>query len=230
MAIPEEEGYEMETSDGSREYSTCATCGGEIMRQLPGPDGRQPKHQGWRHTRRGLLEGDVSKVHDAAPRTYEVIDLSQPGEAPFSTVEMPMRVDTGPGFDWDIEPKPDFTLEEVDDENGIMKLNTYQTFTDTTAQMSPGQEKVGWVTYCALKLNGEAGEFAEKVGKQIRGDYELDDEHRNLMALELGDVLWYVAQSARGLDYTLEEIAQLNIDKLNDRVRRDVLRGSGDQR
>ncbi len=50
------------------------------------------------------------------------------------------------------------------------------------------------------------------------------------MAKELGDVLWYVSQLASELGLDLDQIAQLNLDKLRSRQRRGVLSGSGDER
>jgi hypothetical protein len=46
----------------------------------------------------------------------------------------------------------------------------------------------------------------------------------------LSDVCWYVAVLAYELDYTLEEIMQMNLDKLRSRQERGVLSGSGDNR
>ena len=48
--------------------------------------------------------------------------------------------------------------------------------------------------------------------------------------MELSDVCWYVAVLAYELDLTLEEIMQMNIDKLRSRQERGVLSGSGDAR
>ena len=85
--------------------------------------------------------------------------------------------------------------------------------------------------YPTLGLVGEAGEVAEKAKKIIRdGDGTLTEETRNKMALELSDVCWYVAVLAYELDYTLEEIMQMNLDKLASRQQRGVLSGSGDNR
>jgi len=50
------------------------------------------------------------------------------------------------------------------------------------------------------------------------------------MAAELGDVQWYVALLATDLGFGLEDIAQGNLDKLNSRMARGVISGSGDHR
>ena len=56
------------------------------------------------------------------------------------------------------------------------------------------------------------------------------EERRAAMAKELGDVLWYVAQLASELGLELDQIAQVNLDKLLSRQHRGVLSGSGDER
>lgn len=87
------------------------------------------------------------------------------------------------------------------------------------------------ILYPALKLNGEAGEVAEKVGKVLRDDDGLfSDEKRKDIALELSDVLWYIAALADSLGYTLDEIGEMNIAKLADRKARGKIGGSGDNR
>jgi NTP pyrophosphatase (non-canonical NTP hydrolase) len=50
------------------------------------------------------------------------------------------------------------------------------------------------------------------------------------LKLELGDVLWYVAQLASELGLDLEGVAQANLDKLASRAARNVIAGSGDDR
>lgn len=82
------------------------------------------------------------------------------------------------------------------------------------------------LAYCALGLTGEAGEYSEKVKKLIR-DGKLD---KALSAKELGDVLWYLTASAKELGYSLSDIAEINIVKLQDRAERNVLQGNGDER
>lgn len=86
------------------------------------------------------------------------------------------------------------------------------------------------IAYVALGL-GEAGEVQGKVKKILRDDdFIVTDEKREAIALELGDVLWYVARMADELGYSLQQIADKNIEKLFDRAERGVLGGSGDYR
>ena len=85
--------------------------------------------------------------------------------------------------------------------------------------------------YPALGLCGEAGEIAEKVKKVFRDNSGvLVEEKRQEMKLELGDVLWYVANLAQDIGFTLEEIGQANINKLYSRQQRGKLNGDGDKR
>jgi NTP pyrophosphatase (non-canonical NTP hydrolase) len=109
-----------------------------------------------------------------------------------------------------------------------LTANDYQTAALQTAiYPNQGQNFI----YPTLGLVGEAGEVAEKAKKIIRdGDGTLTDPDREKIALELSDVCWYVAVLAYELDYTLEEIMQMNLDKLASRQQRGVLSGSGDNR
>lgn len=110
-----------------------------------------------------------------------------------------------------------------------MKLNDYQQQVLKTA-VYPGRKSPYGITYGALKLNGEAGEFAEHLGKAMRDDDGITDARRTLMIKELGDVMWYVAALADELEITLDDVARINLDKLADRAARGVLAGSGDNR
>jgi NTP pyrophosphatase (non-canonical NTP hydrolase) len=85
--------------------------------------------------------------------------------------------------------------------------------------------------YPTLGLCGEAGEVADKVKKVLRDQGgEFSAEVIAALQLELGDVLWYVAQLATELGLELDQVAQANLDKLASRSARNVISGSGDSR
>jgi len=107
-------------------------------------------------------------------------------------------------------------------------LHTYQRRSRATARYpGAGSNPI----YPTLGLCGEAGEVADKVKKVIRdrgGDFS--PEVRQALELELGDVLWYVAQLATELGLELEQVARTNLDKLASRAARGVIGGEGDDR
>jgi NTP pyrophosphatase (non-canonical NTP hydrolase) len=108
-----------------------------------------------------------------------------------------------------------------------VELSQYQRLSRRTA----AYPREAWLAYPALGLAGEAGEVAEHVKKAIRDDEgSVLPERRAAMAKELGDVLWYLAQLATELELDLDEVAQMNLDKLRSRQERGVLAGSGDDR
>lgn len=74
--------------------------------------------------------------------------------------------------------------------------------------------KKDMITNGVLGLAGETGECCDIVKKYKYQGHELDKEH---LKDELGDVLWYLAETASGLGITLEEVALYNLDKLHKR-------------
>lgn len=98
-----------------------------------------------------------------------------------------------------------------------MFLNSYQIEASRTLiaapdfQITPDQVMLAWN---ALGLAGEAGEVADLVKKAVFHQQGLDKEK---IKRELGDVLWYIAAVCSGLQISLEEVAELNIEKLKAR-------------
>ena len=87
------------------------------------------------------------------------------------------------------------------------------------------------IIYPALGLASEVGEVVDLIKKVLRdkdGEFTRDD--RLDIRLELGDVLWYVAQLASDLDLDMESIAIRNLEKLRVRKENDTIKGSGDHR
>ena len=109
-----------------------------------------------------------------------------------------------------------------------MDLNQYQKKARATAfYPNAGNNPI----YPTLGLAGEAGEVAEKVKKVIRDkDGEFDQTSKDQIMLELGDVLWYIAQLSSELGFDLESVAEANISKLSSRANRGIISGEGDNR
>ena len=115
-------------------------------------------------------------------------------------------------------------LSEIDIKH-MSDLDGYQeqawSYTKPTAQ---------GLMYLIPGLAGEAGEVASLYAKWVR------DTNRDLkpikedMVKELGDCLWFVASIAKLYDVKLSDIAKINIDKLEGRLQRNTIGGSGDNR
>lgn len=113
---------------------------------------------------------------------------------------------------------------------GKMTFDEYQDHAATTA-IYPKRGEISGLAYTALGLNGEAGEVAEKIKKALRdNDGVISNAKTYELAKELGDVLWYVAETATQLNLSLGQIAEINVEKLYSRKVRGKLQGSGDER
>jgi NTP pyrophosphatase (non-canonical NTP hydrolase) len=101
-------------------------------------------------------------------------------------------------------------------------LKKYQEFTRTTAIYPQSRS----LEYLALGLTSEAGEVAGKVKKYIR-DGTIDN---TAVLAEVSDVFWYLSEICNFYNVTIDEVLQLNMDKLTSRKERGVIGGSGDTR
>ena len=126
-----------------------------------------------------------------------------------------------------------------------MTLNDYQEKAMMTNAASSDND-----TYSLFGLMAEVGELADKVAKGVRKEaititddiifpLKVSDDPKvrqaqisfeEDMKKELGDVLWFVAHFAQRFGWSLDEVAQLNLDKLADRAKRGVIIGDGDNR
>ncbi len=109
-----------------------------------------------------------------------------------------------------------------------MDFNDYQKKSKKTA-LYPDQGNN--YIYPTLGLAGESGEVAEKIKKVIRDKAgKIDDADRIAITKELGDVLWYISQLSTELGISLDNVAEENIKKLESRLKKGTLSGSGDNR
>jgi NTP pyrophosphatase (non-canonical NTP hydrolase) len=109
-----------------------------------------------------------------------------------------------------------------------MNFTDYQTKSRVTAKYPA----IGHaVIYPTLGLVNEAGEVAGKIKKVFRDkNGEITAETREALKAELGDVLWYLAQTCTELEISLDDVAEANLTKLLDRQARGKIQGDGDNR
>lgn len=93
-----------------------------------------------------------------------------------------------------------------------MTINEYQKMAMTT--LNPQLSKKDVLINGVMGLCGESGEAIDIVKKHLAQGHELDREH---LIKELGDIAWYLAETATALDVDLEEVLSRNIDKLKAR-------------
>ncbi len=121
-----------------------------------------------------------------------------------------------------------------------LTLNEYQEKAMTTCMASCNN-----LSYMFLNLVGEVGEFASKAAKHIRkgkamidnnqfitevGDNAVSDEEIELLKAEAGDCLWQLSGLCKVMGWSLEEVAEQNLEKLASRKKRNVIDGNGDKR
>lgn len=93
-----------------------------------------------------------------------------------------------------------------------MKLNDYQKHAQRTHNEDLPQAQA-FANY-ALGLSGESGEVADHIKKGIFHGHEMN---RHELAKELGDCLWYIANLSKLAGFTLEDVAEMNVNKLKAR-------------
>ena len=121
-----------------------------------------------------------------------------------------------------------------------MELNEYQKRAMDTCMESSKN-----FTYMTYGLMAEVGEIADKVAKwkrkgiaRIDSDYLVFNtsdeavarEHLTELMREVGDVMWFISGICSVCGYGLQDVADMNLDKLHSRQERGVIDGSGDNR
>ena len=93
-----------------------------------------------------------------------------------------------------------------------MTVNEYQKLAMTT--LNPALSKKDVLINGVMGLCGESGEAIDIVKKHLAQGHDLD---REALIKELGDIAWYLAETATALDVSLEEVFSRNIEKLKKR-------------
>mgnify|MGYP001285360701 CR=1 FL=1 len=88
----------------------------------------------------------------------------------------------------------------------------------------------------AVGISAEGGEFTEIVKKMVFQGKPWNEDNREHLIIELGDVLWYVAQACMALDVPFDDVVRGNVKKLEKRypggsfsVEKSEVRAKGDR-
>ena len=73
---------------------------------------------------------------------------------------------------------------------------------------------LGGILNACLGLSGEVGEFNDIIKKWIFHETQRDIDHAKK---EAGDICWYLAMLCESFGWSLDEIMQMNVDKLKAR-------------
>ena len=93
----------------------------------------------------------------------------------------------------------------------------YKSFIESLSVLDGQGANINRLTTAAVGISAEGGEFMEIVKKMVFQGKPWNDDNREHLIIELGDVLWYVMQACMALDVTIEEVVAGNVDKLKKR-------------
>lgn len=124
----------------------------------------------------------------------------------------------------------DYTLKPEDIGAEIPVPLTPARYTAWCKSLDHYPKDGGQMAYHCMGMAGETGEAIDKVKKLYRDLPPGEMFDPKPILIELGDALYYIARIADDCGATLQDVMDLNYEKLEDRKARGVLRGSGDNR
>ena len=93
----------------------------------------------------------------------------------------------------------------------------YQSFIESLSALNGKGANINRLTTAAVGISAEGGEFMEIVKKMVFQGKPWNDDNREHLIIELGDVMWYVMQACAALDVPIEEVVAGNVEKLKKR-------------
>ena len=93
----------------------------------------------------------------------------------------------------------------------------YQSFIESLSALNGKGANIHRLLTAAVGISAEGGEFMEIVKKMVFQGKPWNDDNREHLIIELGDVMWYVMQACAALDVSLEDVVAGNVEKLKKR-------------
>ena len=93
----------------------------------------------------------------------------------------------------------------------------YQCFIESVSSLDAKGANIERLLTAAVGISAEGGEFMEIVKKMVFQGKPWNDDNREHLIIELGDVMWYVMQACAALDVSIEDVVAGNVEKLKKR-------------
>ena len=93
----------------------------------------------------------------------------------------------------------------------------YQSFIESLSALNGKGANIHRLLTAAVGISAEGGEFMEIVKKMVFQGKPWNDDNREHLIIELGDVMWYVMQACAALDVSIEDVVAGNVEKLKKR-------------
>ena len=93
----------------------------------------------------------------------------------------------------------------------------FESFIDSLKLLDRKGSNINRLTTAAVGISAEGGEFMEIVKKMVFQGKPWNDDNREHLIIELGDVLWYVAQACMALEVSFDDVVAGNVEKLKKR-------------
>ena len=93
----------------------------------------------------------------------------------------------------------------------------YKSFIESLSVLDGQGANINRLTTAAVGMSAESGEFLEIIKKMVFQGKPWTNDNREHLIIELGDVMWYVAQACMALDISFDEVIKGNIKKLEKR-------------
>ena len=93
----------------------------------------------------------------------------------------------------------------------------YNSFIDSLQLLDKQGSNINRLLTAAVGISAEGGEFMEIVKKMVFQGKPWNDDNREHLIIELGDVLWYVAQACMALEVSFDDVVAGNVEKLKKR-------------
>ena len=93
----------------------------------------------------------------------------------------------------------------------------FESFIDSLKLLDRKGSNINRLTTAAVGISAEGGEFMEIVKKIVFQGKPWDEHNREHLIIELGDVLWYVAQACMALEVSVDDVVARNVEKLKKR-------------